>query len=331
MMGGAVADIGAFTPKALALPGALDKLARQFLYRCRVRNLSAHTLAAYQSDLQQFVGYMQQRGCTHVQLVSSDMVSDWLGALIDGEDNSPRTAARKLETARALMRLAVEKNLITAPTAAQRVDAPKFDPAVPIAPELAHLKTCIRNMPGDTPGELRDRALAWLMLSTALRVGGLCSLDVYNPARPPRWCILPNGLVVYHYKGGKTKDTVADDQALAYVAEWLAVRHTMVRAHTDGALFITNRGNRMNRATAGNIIRKLGVAAGMPGLHCHLLRHSRAADLMGRAGLEAANYMLGQKHKSTTADMYGHVADTKRRELVQALAPMDTEAAVLCG
>lgn len=318
-------SIAPFTPKAIRLPGNINKLADDFLRQCQARNLSLHTLAAYRNDLQQFAGYMQQRCVEHVQQVGEGLLYDWMAALQEGEGNSPRTVARKLETVRSLYRMAGAKGLVAMPTAAQLVHAPKFDNAPPIAPDIEKLKTFICSLPGDTALQLRDRAMFWLLLSSALRIGGLCSLDVYNPEGKNKWCVLPNGLVRYHYKGGHTETTVADDVALGFIREWEAVRNKLVRSHTDGALFISQQGRRMTRHTAHYAFKAASKNAGMPDLHLHLLRHSRAADVIASAGLDAARALLGHKLKSTTMDMYGDVGKQSALAQVQLRAPMAVE------
>ena len=158
---------------------------------------------------------------------------------------------------------------------------PKWYATPPRAPAKEAVLAMIHAIPDSTPIGLRDRAMFRLMLDGALRVDALCGLDIYDAKNPPQNCIYPNGRVAYRNKGGRTKETVVDDTTLAWVERWLAVRGRFTRMWTGAALFLSERGHRMQRATLHARIKAAGAASGMPHLHAHLLRHCRARDLIG--------------------------------------------------
>lgn len=308
------AEVIAFNPRAVRMPGDIAALAEQHLAHIAMQNYSANTVAAYRRDLEQFAGYLAARDVTLIQIVTEEHITGFLHALLAGEGNAPRTAARKLESVRGLFRFAVRRRLISAiNNPADLAQPPRWYAAPPAAPAKEAVLGMIHSIPDNTPIGLRDRAMFRLMLDGALRVDALCGLDLYDPKNPPQNCLYPNGRVTYRNKGGRMKETVVDDATLAWVERWLAVRGRFTRMWTGTALFISERGHRMQRATLHARIKEWGAASGMPHLHAHLLRHCRARDVIEREGLATASYMLGHARQSTTADMYGeHTAELLR-------------------
>lgn len=68
------------------------------------------------------------------------------------------------------------------------------------------------------------------------------------------------------------------------------------------AVFLTNRGRRMNRQKAWSVVRDAGLAAGIPReLSPHVLRHSCATHMLEHgADLRIVQEMLGHATISTT-------------------------------
>lgn len=316
-----------FNPRAVRLPGDLAAFAEQYMRHIRAQNYSANTVAAYQRDLEQFTGYLASRDVTLIQIVTEEHITGFLHALLAGEGNAPRTAARKLESVRGLFRFAARRGLISRDNnPAEIAQPPKWYATPPGAPAKEAVLGMIRAIPDNTPIGLRDRAMFRLMLDGALRVDALCSLDLYDPKKPPNCCVYPNGRVAYRNKGGRVKETVVDDTTLAWLERWLAVRDRFTRMHSGAALFLSERGNRMQRQTLHARIKEWGAAAGMGHLHAHLLRHCRARDLIEREGLATASHILGHARQSTTSDMYGeHTAEILRSRARRA--PLEAPAA----
>lgn len=315
--------LATFTPRAVNLPGDLETLARQYLAHLATRRYSANTLLAYRRDLEQFVGYMTGRDVTLIQLVTTRLIEEFTDALLMGEGNSPRTVQRKRESVKGMFRFAIARGLV--PQAANPCDAltpVKVVPAKRVAPDAAAIRALIEGIPADSPLGIRDRALFRLMFDAALRVGGVISLDVHDPANPPAHAVRPTGVVHYLAKGGKTKETVCDDVTLAWIARWLEARDRFARHTSPPALFLTDRGDRFTRHGILARLKLWGAKVGMPGIFNHLLRHRRIGDVLAELDLYAANYLAGHERLSTTADIYGAQAPERIRARIRNQAPV---------
>lgn len=310
-----------FRPRAVRLPGDLRSLARQYMQRLEAQNLAANTVAAYRRDLEQLVGYLAERDVSLIQIVTDEHLEGFARALLHGEGNKPRTVARKIESVRGLFRFAAGRGLVGRDNAGERAVAPKWHATPPDAPATARLLEMIARIPRDPMG-LRDRAAFRLMLDGAMRVEAVASLDCYDDRAPPVCYVHPNGRVRYRAKGGAIKETVVGAATVQAVAEWMDARAEWRGNRREAALFLSERGHRVSRQVLHQRIKIAGAAAGMPELHCHLLRHRRARDVIDQAGLATGNHLLGHARQSTTADMYGEHSAELLRARVRGL-PLD--------
>lgn len=318
---GDVVNLQRFNARAVALPGALASLAQQFLHNLQKLNYSVNTIKGYTVDLERFVGFCAQCHIEHVQQVSGATIDDFTGALIEGQGLAPSTAQRHRESVNALLKFALSRQLIkrNPMTDAGQI---RWHREPRLAPSEAAILAMIDIIPASDPLGARDRALFRLMYVAALRVSALCSLDVYRDDPPVRCAVHPNGLVSYAAKGGGLKYSGADAQCQALLRDWLKMRGQFARSDSPPALFLTTRGTRINRSQVSAALKKWGRAAGLPGIHCHLLRHRRAGEILEKVGLREAVNTLGHANAQTTLDIYGHYATEHTRKRVVELAPV---------
>ncbi len=312
-----------FTPRAVTLPGDLAALCRQYLAHLSARGYADNTVRAYRRDLEQLVGYLAGRDLTLVQTVTTPHLDGFVDALICGEGNAPRTAARKLEGVKGLFRFAASRGLLTAENNPCNGLTPiRFQAERKVAPELERLLAMVDAMPDGTALGIRDKAIFRLMLDSSLRVSGLLGMDVYTSDAPPRYTVRPSGVVTYRAKGGRTEESLCDDETLALLDRWLAVRPQFERDDSPPALFLSERGTRPTRQAIHALMKKYGAAAGMPQLHAHLLRHARIGDAVERGDLHLANYLAGHKQMSTTANIYGAQSRERLRARLAQTCPV---------
>lgn len=317
-----------FKPRVVHLPGELTALCQQYLAHRMLRK-QQNTVLSDKTDLEQFVGYLSGRDIRFIQTLSAATITDFIDAMLYGHGLKARTVARKLTTVKSLFRYAITRGLIKRDSnPCDDLEAIKFHQDPVFAPEVARFSALIEAIPKDSVTNIRDRAMFRLILSAGLRVGGMQSLDLFDPDNPPKYFVKSSGLVLYRAKGGEVKNTVCDAKALKYLDEWLAVRHAFERRDTGPALFLSSRGARVSRQGVRLRLIAHGERVGMMGLHPHLLRHSRANQVITTAGLHEANYLLGHAQMSTTANTYGHSMQEKLRQRVLVEVPVDVEEEV---
>lgn len=312
-------------PRAVALPGQIVPLAEQFLSQLAARNYSHHTVAAYQRDLERFAGYLAGRDLHYVQTVGQAVIEDYLTALATGEGLSSASCGRALSSVKALYAFAVGRGLLTRDAdPAADIKPPKLRRTPRIAPECSAIMDMIARIPRTRPRDLRDRALLLVLFDSGLRVSGLLGLDLFERENPPAHCVLPGGTVRYCAKGGQTKESVVGETTMAALAAWVEIRHRFQRdPRGEPALWLSERGGRLTRQQAHNIVRSRGLDAGIRGLHAHLLRHARVGDVMQRGDVHMAQLLAGHASKATTVAVYGQQADERVRQRIRTLCPIE--------
>lgn len=315
-----------FTPRHVRAGGDVVTLAKQFLAHLGARNYAANTLVNYRRHLEQLAGYAESlHGVTTVHHINRPLLEAFMDALLTGEGNKPRTVMAKMEAVRSFYSWMSQMNIIPAQLnpALNKFDL-RFEADPPSAPEPHVLLKLIKTIGTENPLDVRDRAILRLFLDSGLRVSGLASLNLFDVDNPMQPCVRQNGVILYRAKGGKLKETSCGETTLRYINAWLTRRDRFAKAGSDDALFLSQRGTRMNRASLYNMVKSRAKKAGMEhvGVHPHMFRHSRNGDVMRKAGLHAANYMSGHARMSTTSDMYPNRINEIERNAVSKLAAL---------
>lgn len=154
---------------------------------------------------------------------------------------------------------------------------------------------------------LRNQAIVSLLYASGIRASELCRLN--------RADIREDNTFTAFGKGNKARLCFVDERARIHLDAYLAVRDD-----NNPALFVSDHnGLRMSR---GNLQRIFEFARGkvdfeVP-VHCHVLRHSYATDLLrNNANMRYVQEMLG--HSSlTTTQMYTHVVNEDLHKVYSA-------------
>ena len=278
----------------------LDHLEKQ-------RKLSPHTVRNYRRDLHDLLAFAEAlpgkpplHAITHfhVRKLASQMHAQGLNA---------RSIARKLSACRGFFDwLADIENVAANPV--DGVKAPKRDKPLPKA---LSADDAVRVVSEPHPGrdaqsamQLCNRAMFELLYSSGLRVSELAALDAYyvkdGNYESAGWLHLDDHEVEVTGKGNKRRRVPVGGPAMQAVANWLAVRSTLVKLDPH-PLFLTERGTRMSPRVIQLRLKAHAQALGVPThVHPHVLRHSFASHVLQSSGdLRAVQEMLG--HASIAA------------------------------
>lgn len=307
----------------IALPAAIE----HHLGRISARGARPNTITAYRADLVQFEQYIDARhdGTQLVAVISPRDVAGWLDAL-DAAGVHKRSQARKLTVLRGLFRHAQREGWIGIdPTEGERV---KFRTARVIAPELPALMAMIDAIPAKGRLNIRDRAILRLALDTGIRISECAALDA--PGAGSQSEIEPNRLLIHVVgKGGDTETVAYNARTGQIVAEWLRIRGGMA-APAETALFVSQQGTRITRATLHNIVKARAQAAGLPDMHWHLFRHRRVRGIVETLGTKIGQQFARHASEATTA-IYGAHANAVTHALVREHADIDRLTAAEAG
>lgn len=310
--------VGTATISAMSLADGVQ----HFLKRLQARGAAANTLAAYASDLAQYVECAARLGMgllvavqsqRHVARFLDDQAARGIGE---------RSQARRLSVLRMFFRHAMREGWIGHdPTADERV---RYRRKRVVAPEMSALLAMLDVIPRTGWKHLRDRALLRLAVDTGIRISEAAGVDL--PGCGSQSALdLSRRLVHVVGKGGDTETVCFNDTTARWLEDWLAVRGDVAHPACH-ALFVTNRGTRPVRGTLHQICVARGAAAGLDGLHFHLLRHRRGAMVIERCGDKIGQQFLRHASLNSTSE-YGRHADNTTFDLLRDRADVDAARA----
>lgn len=292
----------------------LQELVRQYLAFLQYnRNVSAHTLRAYRTDLEQWVDFLAERNScrpSQVPLASfdSDSVRGFLASLHD-RGNSRASAARRLAALRTLARYLVrEEQLEADPTAL--IVAPRRERTLPAHLSSPDMDKLLEAPDMSSVAGRRDAAILELFYASGLRLSELVDLDLEDVNLGSR-VVRVRGkggkerLVPFNQAAGRTlKAMLADHASMPRTPRPVAARHRRPR----NALFLNLRGTRLTTRSVDRIVRRyVREAAITRGISPHALRHTFATHLLqAGADLRAIQELLGHARLSTT-QRYTHL------------------------
>ncbi len=267
------------------------------------RNLSPHTLRAYEREARRFVEFATgEMGCSRPAEVKPATVRAYLAELHQLR-LAKVSAQRALACLRTYFRFLAREGVVAA-NPAQVVPtprAPKPLPEVVGAPEVAELLDALP----DTPAGHRDRAALELLYGAGLRAAELVGLDLDDVD-------LARRLVRVRGKGNKERvvpfGRVAERALRAYLPDRAAWRAGAVSLDAGEPLLLNQRGRRLTDRSVRRILDAAALhVAEVHHLHPHVLRHAFATHLL-EAGMDlrAIQELLGHASLATT-QRYTHL------------------------
>lgn len=287
----------------------LNELILDFLEYCEIdKNLAPGTVTNYGYYLRTFQEFMGDRNT-----VTPEIVREY--RLYISRREKPRTGhlARSTQNyffiaIRAFLKYLAKINYKAMP--ADQIELGKMSERMVKFLDKDQLDRLLKMPDLTTEIGLRDRAILEMLFSTGLRVSELCKLNIDKINLDKK----EFGVIG---KGGHARVVFLSDEAVTYVAKYLAVRG---EDHLK-PLFITYKGvktneKRLSRRSVERMVDKYVRLARLPvSATPHTIRHSFATDLLiNGADLRSVQEMLGHKNVATT-QIYTHVTNQHLKEV----------------
>ena len=289
---------------------------RSFLEFLRLnRNASPHTVAAYDSDLSQFLSFAAghhrtPRAELRPEQVDLATVRAFMADLYR-QGQARASVSRKLSALRTFTRYMRREGWIEGDPVALAA-SPKREHRVPAHLSVDEMSTLLSTPDAGEPLGCRDRAILELFYASGLRLSELVGLDVEDVNLSAR-------MVRVMGKGAKERIVPFNDTTKKAIGAWLKERVGLVptsnsqrKAPFQGRqgepLFVNFRGSRLTgRSVQRLVARYMSLCSTRFGISPHALRHSFATHLLERgADLRAIQELLGHVQLSTP-QRYTHV------------------------
>ncbi len=288
------------------------------------RGVAKNTLDAYSRDLHRYQVFLDEIGVAAPQEISELNLVKFSEELSSRYNLKNSSVARILAAVRGIHRFWLLEN-VTSGDVSATVKPPKQRRNLPKAISLAQVEALLAAA-GPDPQQvgtlvadevsIRDRALLEVLYATGARVSEVVNLDLDD--------VIEKSLVRLLGKGSKERLVPVGSYAIRALDAYLIRVRPGLAAKGKGtpAIFLNQRGGRLSRQSAWQIIADAAQVAELPvEVSPHSLRHSFATHLLeGGADVRVVQELLG--HSSvTTTQIYTLVTVDALREIYAAAHP----------
>ena len=301
----------------------LEEYLQQFLQHLRYeRNLSAHTLRNYSSDLGQFRDHLfkiDRRTDVPVSEIDHLTIREWMSHL--HADNRKKTSiARKLASLRTFFQFLVREGVLEN-NPAKLVATPRIERKLPNHLSMEDAVRFIETPDLNTDLGKRDRAILEFLYATGMRVGELVGLNLKD-------IDFREKLVRVTGKRKKQRILPFGEPSLQalmfYLNETRAafLQNCPPAERDEQAVFLNYQGTRITTRSVGRMVDKyIKLCADIHDISPHSLRHSFATHLLDSgADLRDIQELLGHARLSTT-QIYTHISMEKLIEVYDRSHP----------
>lgn len=265
-----------------------------FIVHMRQRGTAENTCISYRSDLEGLRRFLERNGVEEVSQMTNGQLREYVRSLED-QGLKAATVSRHVASVRAFCRYLGEKGLVVEDELLEGIVAPRIEKRIPEVMSVEETERLLEQPSGDSPKELRDKAMLELLYATGMRVTELISLKVTD-------LDLQAGSVCCGC-GGKARRIPLGQGTMAALLRYLYLGRQQLLGKSDcEELFVNCSGRPLSRQGFWKLLKDYAAKAGIQTrITPHTLRHSFAAHLLENgADLRSVQEMLGHSDISTT-------------------------------
>lgn len=262
-------------------------------YLENIKKSSKNTVVSYRRDLLQLQEYLEQQGIVEVSKVTKTSLNSYI-MYLERQGKATTTISRVLASVKSFFHYELNEGKIRRDPA-ELLKTPKIEKKVPVILTVDEVSRFLQQPDGDSPKEIRDRAMLELLYATGIRVSELIGLQVADVNLQVGFITCHDGQKERMIPFGK-----AASQALKLYLE--DARASLLKGNDSPWLFTNCSGRPMSRQGFWKIVKFYGEKAGIDvDITPHTLRHSFAAHLIsGGADIQAVQTMMGHADLATT-------------------------------
>ncbi len=241
----------------------------------------------------QMITYLEEKGIREAAKVTKTSLHGYI-LHMEEQGKAATTISRMMAAMKAFfnyecMQARIRRN------PAESLHAPKVEKKAPVILSVDQVSALLAQPSGQTPKEIRDKAMLALLYATGIRVSELIGIQMED-------INMNIGFLVC--RDGERERTIPFGRsAKATLEEYLEhARNELLRGKGSDYFFVNCTGGAMSRQGFWKIIKYYGEKAGIEeDITPHTLRHSFAAHLIARgADMRAVQTILGHSDMATT-------------------------------
>ena len=292
----------------------MEELLGEFIsYLHNVKKASVNTELSYKRDLNKLIVYVSVKGIEDLSKVTETDLSSFVLDL-ENKNFTAATVSRSIASVKAFFHYLVKEGEISY-SPAENLRAPKIEKKAPKFMTQEEVVRLLEAPAGDSPKDIRDKAMLELLYATGIRVSEIISLKISDVN-------LGMGYIDCH-DANKDRVIPFGSEARTALAAYLSgARDAMVLNAEEESLFVNCSGVPMSRQGFWKLIKYYAKKAGIEiDITPHTLRHSFAIHLVENgADLHAVQEMLGHSDISTT-QVYADLVQTRLKRVYDMAHP----------
>jgi site-specific recombinase XerD len=253
----------------LVTPGDLADEMQSFVRHLRAQNVSPNTVYAYAGAVVSLGEYLVQNDLpTDIRAIERQHIERWQESLLS--KYKPATAHQRYRGAQRFFhwyQSIDDAETFRSPMAKLR--PPKLDEYMPTVLTIDELRSLLAVTSGKSFEDRRDAALLRIFFDTGARRAEVANLKWSADERDVD---LATGQIRLFGKGRRERYTQLSPKTIEALEAYIRARRSHPRA--DEPWLWLGRKGRLTDSGIAQAIRDIGMRAGIPGLHPHVLRHS---------------------------------------------------------
>lgn len=256
------------------------------------KNKSINTQVSYQRDLKHLIVFLKENEISYFDEVEEADLKEYVRTL-EELNMKAATISRHVASIKVFYKY-LEQEKVVEESPAENLQLPKLEKKIPEILTMEEAERLLEQPGGDTPMELRDKAMLELLYATGIRVTELIQLRTgdLNLQTDTLLC----------RDGNKERTIPFGQKARSALVQYLESGRPHLVSRDMEYLFVNYSGEPMSRQGFWKLVKKY---AGMAGIEMkitpHTLRHTFAAHLVENgADLKSVQEMLGHSDISTT-------------------------------
>jgi len=289
------------------------------------KRYSPHTVSAYQSDLNQFIGFLNNPEkkdpppvpvITHPSQITHYHIRNWMVEMMN-DAIIARSINRKIATLRKYFKFLLQEGIIEA-NPASKINTPKIPKNLPVIVEDEKLTRMLDDgavFTNDFPG-VRDKLVVEMLFGTGMRLSELLGvkdsdINTYE------------GTLKVLGKRNKERIIPINNELKLLIAEYQELKKKQqFFGNNSLTLIVTNKGAKAYSMLIYLIVQKyLSYISTQNKRSPHVLRHTFATSLLNRgADLNAIKELLGHANLSAT-QIYTHNSVERLKSIYKQAHP----------
>ncbi len=282
-------------------------------YLTNVKRASKNTIASYRRDLMKLNKFLTDSGCNSIEAVTGTNLNSYI-LMIEKQGMSTATVSRNIASIKAFFLYMLRQGEISEDPS-ESLKPPKIEKKAPVILTIDEINLLLEQPSGNSPKEIRDKAMLEVLYATGIRVSELISLKVKDVN-------LAMNFLQCHDDNKERVIPFTNETKIALENYLQNARDTMCKDNQE-YLFTNCQGAPMTRQGFWKIIKYYSAKAGIKkDITPHTIRHSFAMHLVNNgADLKSVQEMLGHSDISTTQIYLKNNANVKLKEVYDKAHP----------